>query len=86
VPRYNRSWKYLSRASNWRGEIKTNVWFVDEETKIPQSVIDDGEIEIYEGVDGRTYATDYKDNYPVNRARVMPIEAHEDDGEQSIAA
>ena len=59
-----------------------NVWFKDTVEKIPDYLIENGEVETVEAKDGRTYLKDYVDHYPVARDRMDVIARNA----QSIAA
>lgn len=61
-------------SREWRGDydyfVSTKVEYFDRTAMYPQSVIDNGEVDVYLGVDGKYYLRDYIDNYPVDRPRV----------------
>lgn len=77
VPRYSRTFVY------GQGVVNHNVWFEDVCVSIPQFLIDDGEVDVIEnGENGRTYLSGYRDNYPVDRARLDVAQ----DEESALAA
>ena len=67
--------RYDSHVKNMRfpagspRPFPTVAYYTDRIEKIPSYLIDDGEIEIVEGKDGRTYLRGYVDHYPVARER-----------------
>jgi hypothetical protein len=72
--------RYVLRLErSWRGNamLFINAWFIDKTEKIPCYLIDDGEIEIVEGKDGRTYLRGYIDHYPLARERFDIVQESE---------
>ena len=59
--------------SSYYGPI--NLWFKDHAEKIPDYLIENGEVETVEAKDGRTYLKDYVDHYPVERVRLDVVDA-----------
>ena len=60
-------------VSSYYGPI--NVWFKDYAEKIPDYLIENGEVETVEAKDGLTYLKDYVDHYPIERARLDVVDA-----------
>lgn len=60
-------------VSSYYGPI--NVWFKDTVEKIPDYLIENGEVETVEAKDGRYYLKNYVDHYPVERERLDVVDA-----------
>lgn len=57
------------------GYLAINAWYEDYVEQVPQYLINDEEVEVYTGVDGRLYLRDYVDHYPLPRERVQDRDA-----------
>lgn len=69
VMRQNRQW------ISGHGHRTINAWYSDEVEQVPQYLIDNEEVDVYTGVDGRLYLRDYIDYYPLSRERVQDRDA-----------
>lgn len=70
IEEVRRSWAHGTTGRLFGAYQPINVWYSDKVQRVPDHLIEDGEVEVYTGVDGRVYLRDYVDHYPVARERV----------------
>lgn len=62
-------WGY--RGDEYGRWVSALAYYKDVKVDYPDFLIENGEVDVYTGVDGNTYLRDYVDHYPVDRPRVQ---------------